>query len=119
MSRGPPEHHVPHGEEVHVLAPELLVLLHVVLDELHQRRGVELVQPPLVYLLHGGGRGCNNTHLTTTFSQRMYGSVYLNTLYPVPQYIYSQMKRMEDTLLSVSWLMAVKGLLGPLPGLLE
>ena len=40
-------------------------------------------------------------------------------LYPVPQYIYSQMKRMEDTLLSVSWLMAVKGLLGPLPGLLE
>ena len=49
----------------------------------------------------------------------MYGSVYLNTLYPVPQYIYSQMKRMEDTLLSVSWLMAVKGRLGPLPGRLE
>ena len=69
VSRGPPEHHVPHGEEVHVLAPELLVLLHVVLDELHQRGGVQLVQPPLVDLLHGGGGGCNNTHLTTTFSR--------------------------------------------------
>ena len=30
-----PEHHVPHSEEVHVLPPELLVLLHVVLDQLH------------------------------------------------------------------------------------
>ena len=31
-----PEHHVPHSEQVHVLPPQLLVLLHVVLDELHQ-----------------------------------------------------------------------------------
>ena len=31
----------------------------------------------------------------------------------------SHMKRSEETLLRVSWLVPVKGLLGPLPGLLE
>ena len=41
----------------------------------------------------------------------------------LPTMIYSHIKRMEDTLLRVSWLIPVKGLLppilGPLPGLLE
>ena len=49
-----PEHHVPDGEEVAVLPPETLVLAHVVLDQLHQGRRVQLVQPTLVDLLLGG-----------------------------------------------------------------
>ena len=49
-----PEHHVPDGEEVAVLPPETLVLAHVVLDQLHQGGGVQLVQPTLVDLLLGG-----------------------------------------------------------------
>ena len=49
-----PEHHVPDGEEVAVLPPETLVLAHVVLDQLDQGGGVQLVQPTLVDLLLGG-----------------------------------------------------------------
>ena len=49
-----PEHHVPDGEEVAVLPAQALVLPHVVLDQLDQGGGVQLVQPTLVDLLLGG-----------------------------------------------------------------
>lgn len=66
-----PEHHVAHREQVSVLPAQALVLAHVVLDQLDQRGGVQLVQPALVNLLlcggcgWGGGGGCwsTGTHL--------------------------------------------------------
>ena len=51
-----PEHHIPYSKEIHVLPPQLLVLLHVVLDKLDQGGGIQLVKTPLVNLLHGGWR---------------------------------------------------------------
>ena len=48
-----PEHHVSDGEEVAVLPAQTLVLPHVVLDQLDQGGGVQLVQPALVDLLLG------------------------------------------------------------------
>ena len=52
-----PQHHVPHGEEVLVLLPQVLVLPHVVLDEVDQRGGLQLVEPGLVDPLHRGRGG--------------------------------------------------------------
>ena len=52
-----PQEHVPHGEEVLVLLAQVLVVAHVVLDEVDERGGVQLVEPRLVDPLDGGGRG--------------------------------------------------------------
>ncbi len=70
-----PEQHVPNGEEVLVFLAQVLVLAHVVLDEVDQRGRVQLVQTRLVDPPHGGRRGYKEErgHLTEGVSRPLAG----------------------------------------------
>ena len=51
------EEHVPNGVKVTILFSKILVLTHVVLDEVHQGGGIQLREPRFVNLLGSGWCG--------------------------------------------------------------